>query len=248
MILSRRSHAPVSIAMFLILIAFCGATVLAQDHDVILRAEFSVDLSPPPRVSAFSDVVEPSYVARIPDGEAAVALLSAARWSFGGLIWGFDYVYTPSDRSRSVDELFTLTPRWSETADQLELKPVTARLDGTVLLVEVECYPDTVQRQELASWKLASAAEQGVGTASALGREQARASQVVIDAKREAVNAAVREALRSYLREVTHNKPREVRGTCAFTRVPRVFMREGQWVAIVRIYARVDEIVSYGIY
>lgn len=241
-------RAPVFVVMFIILVMLGATMALAQDHDLILRAEFSVDLSSPPSVPAFDGVVDPAYVARIPDGEAAAALLSEARWCFGGMIWGFDYVYTPSDKSRAIVELFKLDPRWSDTANKLEIKPVSVRLDATVLLSEVECYPDAQQRRELASWRMASTAEQGTGSAPALGREQERATQAVIEAKREALNAAVREALRSYLREVTHNKPREVRGSCAFAQAPRLFMKEGQWIAIVRIYARVDEIVSYGVY
>jgi len=59
---------------------------------------------------------------------------------------------------------------------------------------------------------------------------------------------ATREALREYLRGQTHNKPREVRGTCAFTAPPRVAIISGSYAATVRLRVSVAEIIPYGKY
>lgn len=221
----------------------------AQDRDVVLRAEFPVDLQVPPSAASFQGVVEPGYVARVPDGEALAALQEEARWTFAGMIWGFDYVYTPSDRARAIQELFDIRQRSPVAAQVLPLKAVSARLDGTVLLGTVECYPDGLQRREMASWKNSSAVEQGSGSArTPQGGSSADAAAAAGEARREATVVAVKEALRSFLRETTHNKPREVRGSFALASAPRLFIRDGRWMASVRIYARVDEIISYGAY
>lgn len=221
----------------------------AQDRPVLLRAEFPVDLAPPPSVAAFSGLVDPAYTARIPDGAAAAALLAEARWTFAGIIWGFDYLYTPSDRARAISEVLEIKPRSPEAAAAMSPRAVAARLEGTVLVATVEYTPDTEQSRELASWKSLSAVEQGLGS-SAFGSARAgtEAAAAAVDARREAISAAVREALRAQLREYTHNKPREVRGSFAFAAPPRLFVRDGRWIASVRIYARVDAIESYGAY
>ena len=138
-------------------------SVSGQDRDVILRAEFPVDLVSPPSVLAFGDVPDPGYVARVPDGEAAAALLAEARWTFSGMIWGFSYSYTPSDRARSIDERFELAPLAPEASAAMAPRAVAARLDGTVLYATVEFYPDASQRAELTSWKASSSAGQGRG-------------------------------------------------------------------------------------
>jgi len=245
----RRVASPVALAVALMvtLIALPTAGAEAQDRDVVLRAEFPVDLAPPPSAAAFDGVADPAYVARVPDGEAAAALLEEARWTFAGMIWGFDYVYTPSDRSRSIAELFEIKPRSPEAVAAMTMRAAAARLDGTVLFATVEYYPDEAQRREMSSWKSQSAAEQGLGSAPALrGGPEATASAA--EARRDATTAAIREALRAFLREVTHNKPREVRGSFALTAPPRLFIRNGRWIASVRIYARVDVIESYGAY
>ncbi len=229
-----------TILVALVLASAGGAA--AQDRDIVLRAEFPVDLQVPPSAAAFEGVVDPGYVARMPDGEALAALHEEARWTFAGMIWGFDYIYTPSDRARAITELFDITQRSPVAAQALPLKTVSARLDGTVLLGTVECYPDALQRREMAAWKVSSAVEQGRGSARAMqGGSAAKA-------RREATVVAFREALRAFLREQTHNKPREVRGSFALASEPRLFIRDGQWMASVRIYARVDEIISYGAY
>ena len=237
-----------SIVLLAAALSLAAGGVAAQDRDVVLRAEFPVDLAPPPAVSAFDGVPDPAFVARVPDGEAAAALLEEARWTFAGMIWGFEYVYTPSDKARAVAELFEIRPLSPEAAATMRMHAVAARLDGTVLYATAEFYPDAGQRAELASWRLSSAAAQGRGSAPALRTGSVGAAPSAVEARRDAVTAAVREALRAGLREATHNKPREVRGTFALASVPRLVLRGGSWIASVRVYSRVDEIIGYGAY
>jgi hypothetical protein len=238
--------AAMAIALALTLVATGAA--LAQDRDVVLRAEFPVDLAAPPSLSPFTGVIDPAYVARVPDGEAAAAVLAEATWVFSGMVWGFDYVYTPSDKARSIAELFVIQPRSPGALRQSSLHVAAARLDGTTLFATVEFCLDAAARPEIESWKSVSAATQGRGMAPAFQGKPGSVAQAQVEARREAVGAAAREALRAWLRGVTHNKPREVRGAFAFASPPRLVIREGSWVASVRLYARVDEIVSYGAY
>jgi len=230
-------------------IAMVAAAIAgAQDRDVVLRAEFPVDLSAPPSISPFTGVVDPGYVARVPDGAAAAAVLSEATWIFSGMVWGFDYVYTPSDKARSIVELFEIQPGSPGALGSSSLHVAAARLEGTTLFAAVEFAADAVARRELDSWKSVSAACQGRGMAQAFQGTVENAASAQVEARREAIVAAAREALRTWLRGVTHNKPREVRGSFALASPPRLVIREGFWVASVRLYARVDEIVSYGAY
>jgi len=229
------------------LLGMASAAAYAQDRDVVLRAEFPADLAAPPSVSAFSGVVDPQYVARVPDAEAAAVILEEARWTFAGMVWGFVYSYTPSDKARAIEERFDIRPRSPESVAAMRLHAASARLAGTTLLVTVEYYPETPARAELSSWKTVSAAAQGIGSAPMLSATAA-GSMGQVAARRDATTVAIREALRAYLRTVTHNKPREVRGSFSFYAPPRIFARDGSWVSSVRLYARVDEILSYGAY
>ena len=238
---------PAAAAPLAVLFCLVAALGSAQDRDVVLRAEFPADLAAPPSVAAFSGVVDPQYVARVPDGEAAAVILEEARWTFAGMIWGFDYSYTPSDKARAIEERFDIKPRSAESTAAMRLHAASVRLDGTVLLVTVEFYPEPPARAELASWKTVSAAAQGMGSAPILG-PGSNGPMGQVEARRAATTVAIREALRSYLRTVTHNKPREVQGSFALCAPPRIFARDGSWVSSVRLYTRVDRILSYGAY
>lgn len=221
-----------------------GRAAWAQGRSV-LSADFPVDLLSPPGVDAFTGVVRPGYLPRIPDGAAAEALRSEALWVFGAMVWGLDYVYTPSDRARAIEERFEARPRWQEPAD-LSLRVVSTRLEGSVVVASVECVLDGAQAREAAAWRTTGSASQARGAAP-YARPGA-APEAAIEARREAVLVACKEALRAYLRELTHNKPREVRGSFALASAPSLALRSGSWIATVRVHARVEAIEGYGAY
>lgn len=222
----------------------------AQGGSVVLFSDFRVDLATPPSADAFEGVVEPGYKPRLSDGEAAEALLAEARWVFAAMVWGFDYLYTPSDRARSIEERFEVAPRWLEAdAALLRLRVVSTRLADGVMIATVECPLGDDQAREASSWRVSGAASQARGASPyALGPPGADGLPANLGARRVAILSAAKESLRAYLRELTHNKPREVRGSFAFASAPRVALRDGAWQATVRVLARTEAIEEYGVY
>ncbi len=222
----------------------------AQGGSVVLFSDFRVDLAVPPSADAFQGVVEPGYKPRLSDGEAAAALLAEARWAFAAVVWGFDYLYTPSDRARSIEERFEATPRWLEAdAAGLRLRVVSTRLADGVMIASVECPLGDDQAREAASWRVSGTASQARGASPfALGPPGADGLPANLGARRSAVLAAAKEALRAQLRELTRNKPREVRGSFAFASPPRLSLWDGTWQATVRVLARTEAIEGYGVY
>jgi len=228
----------------------------AQDRDLVLRGEFPVDLEAPPSLAPFSGLVDPAYRPALPEGEAARALLEEARWVFGAMVWGFDYVYTPSDRARSIAEFFELKPRSELAWGSSGFRVLSTRLSGTVAYAAVEWNPGPSERAEYQSWRGARFAS-GQGRASikggavpdpALRAGDGGALPASVAQRRGAMAEAAKEALRAYLRGIEYNKPREVRGSFALAEQPRLVMRAGAWTASVRILISVDEVLSYGAY
>ncbi|HAE21455.1 MAG TPA: hypothetical protein DCG47_03905 [Spirochaetaceae bacterium] len=248
-----RSIAGVLLLGLLIVTAFPGS---AQDRDIVLRGEFPVDLETPPTIAPFSGLIDPAYRPALPDGEAARALLEEARWVFGAMVWGFDYVYTPSDRARSIADLFEIKPRSELAWGSSSFRVLSTRLEGTVVHALVEWNPGAGERSEYQSWRGARFTS-GQGRASVkLSSEPARLLRagdggplpLYVAQRREAMTEAAKEALRAYLRGIEYNKPREVRGSFAFADQPRLVLRAGAWVATVRILISVDEVLGYGAY
>lgn len=230
------------------------STVSSQDRDVLLRAELRVDLEQPPSALGFEEVTEPGYVPALTDQAAADAVRAEGLWLFSGIIHGFDYVYTPSDRARAIADLFEIQPRVSMVQASQALRVDAVRLEGRVLVVDVEYLVPVSERATLASWASVSyRSAQGRGVAPAWARSlsteldtQGLPFQVL--ARRAAIIDASREALRDYLRGLEFNKPREVRGSFAFASQPRLVLSGGSWVATVRLRVGVDEIIPYGGY
>jgi hypothetical protein len=226
----------------------------SQDRDLVLRVELRVDLEQPPSALAFQGVLEPGYVPALTDQAAADAVRAEGLWLFSGLIHGFDYVYTPSDRARGIVDLFEIQARAVVAGSTQALKVGAARLDGRVLVVDVEYLVPAPERAILASWASSSyRSAQGRGVAPAWDRglpsgvEGSNLPFQVL-ARREAIIDASREALRAYLRGLEFNKPREVRGSFVFASQPRLVLSGGSWHATVRLRVSVEEIIPYGGY
>ena len=73
-----------------------------------LRSEFWADLEP------VAGVGEEWPVS--PD-EARRRILAEAAWVFGGMIWGFEFTYTPYDKTRAIQERFDIVPIETSAAD-----------------------------------------------------------------------------------------------------------------------------------
>lgn len=243
-------------SLLLALILAPAGLASAQDRDLVLRGEFPVDLEAPPSMAPFSGTLDPAYRPGLPEGEAARALLEEARWVFGAMVWGFDYVYTPSDKARSIAEFFELKPRAELAWGSSGFRALSSRLAGTVVYATVEWNPGPGERAEYLSWRGARFAS-GQGRASmrlsaepepGLSAGDGGALPLAVAQRRGAMAEAAKEALRAYLRGIEYNKPREVRGSFAFAEQPRLVLRAGAWTAELRILISVDEVISYGAY
>jgi len=221
----------------------------AQDRDALLRGEFPVDLLAPPSAEAFFGLVRPGYVPRFPDEEQARALLADAAWHFSAMIWGWDFRYTPSDATRQVAEVFSLTPRGGLQTGDPGLRVESVRLEGSVVWATISYVLPPAARYHYQAWTSSIyPVAQGRAADAAFPPfvEPNPASRAAV--RQGAITAAVKEALRAYLRGVTYNKPRLVRGACVLLAVPRVFIASGQYTANVRLRLRVDEIIPYSQY
>ena len=171
---------------------------------------------------------------------AAELLFLEARYVLGGLVYGYEYEYVPSDRTRGIAEQFTL-------ALQAEIRRGDPRLEAldsykknkrvyTQFLYRLEPF----QQQWLESWSSSSLPR--VGGSGEVPWWDGH------EAKLQAIEAAVKSAIRGHLRSRTRNKPRRSRGSVILTEEPRIYVDAGQYRAEVSIRIRVDEIDAYEVY
>lgn len=238
-----------ALAMALAAGLYLPAGLAGQNYDNLLRGEFFVDLMAPPSAEGFSSVVQPGFIPQYPNEEQAAALLKDAAWQFSAMIWGWDFVYTPSDTARKVMEVFDLNPRGEIQSGDPGLKVESTRLDGSLVYATLRYVPAQAARSQLAAWSSAVyAVAQGRASLNAFPASAGTAPQDRMQLRHAAIQTAVKEALRDYLRGQTLNKPREVRGSCVLAVLPRLVLSSGQYTASVRLRVRVEQIIPYSLY
>jgi hypothetical protein len=179
-------------------------------------------------------------VARLDPEEAVRRLLEEARTTISGMLYGYAFVYTPSDESRSVGEVFELEPRDQIPWGDLRLSVADTRLEDDRLhaLIRYELSPE--QRSWRDAWRTGSVAKAaGVGSANAFLGYRERGT---------ALTNAIKESIRSYLRPRLPNKPREVRGELLLWDVAATYMSAGEYHTRVVTRLRVASVLPYLLY
>lgn len=179
---------------------------------------------------------------RIIHGDTPVEerLLREARYTLSGMIYGWDFSYIPAHRARGVERYFQLEPvgsiSWGDPRLRLrDLRGVRESLYGQI---DYRLSPADLQRRR--AWRDLRAARAG-GMGSAV-------LQQGLPGKLQAVEEAIHAALLAHLREVAPNRPREVRGSLALERPPRIRTVSGTYEAQVSVLIIVDEIQDYTVF
>jgi hypothetical protein len=217
--------------LILLLIAFVTFGTAAADTGSgdILRAEFWAALDP----------YDPAAGAprRLSDEEAIRALLEIARTCFGGMVYGWDFRYVPSDETRGVAERFELasysTIPWGDPA----FRVTEARTNSARYIAWIEYRLNADQERRRQSWETGGIApSQGTGSANVLIGPSAFA---------EALSAAAKDALRANLRPIVRNKPKSISGRLELERPPLIGEDSGGILVQARFRIEVGEILPY---
>ena len=176
------------------------------------------------------------------DEEAAeVRVLMEGRYVFSGMLYGYDFRYVPSDRTRQVEEEFNLQPvaqiPWGD--ERLRVTSTRRRSDGAfVARMQYDMAP--FQRARYEAWRsnvLTPAS--GAGTADLLRG---------FDGKISSIEEAVKQAIRNHMRGKTFNKPRVISGRILLQEPPQIGVASGEYVARVETFLIIDEVVHYTAY
>ena len=164
-------------------------------------------------------------------------LLEEARYTLSGLIYGWDFSYTPGDPQRQVTERFDLVPishvPWGSSG--LRVRDLRA-LEGT-LYGQIDYTFSRDEMARLSQWaSYATIRASGSGTGPLL--EGATG-------KIRAIENAIHRAVREYLRSRYPNRPREVTGAVALARPPRVRTVSGEYEAMVTVAIEVRDVRNY---
>lgn len=226
-----------------------GGNELSAAEDFFLQGIFSADTLAPPAPEGFLELEDPVWTPAYSAKELAQAVLKEASWVFSGMIWGFTFEYTPSDKARKVSEVFLLQPRGHIQQSSEGLRVLESTVESGVLSVNLLYYPALHEISECKAWNHAPyKSAQGRAYSPAFPPVIAMQADERVEARITAMTEAIKEAIREYARGITYNKPRIIRGVCGLLAQPQVIITSGQYLAQVKISLQITEIISYGSY
>ena len=176
----------------------------------------------------------------IPRETAEKALLELGRVLVSGMIYGWEFSYTPSDKSRRVEEDFILTPIAQVLWGSPRLRVTETEVTDTRLWARIAYTLDEQESRRRAAWDSNTAAlATGEGTA---------ALQDGAPARTKALESAIRDAIRRSLDTRYLNKPREVTGEIVLWTDPIMLARSGTYTATATIKLLVRDFIPYRIF
>ena len=177
------------------------------------------------------------YLAERSNDEVTLDLLELSRQWFSGIIYGYDFYYRPLDRTREVEEIFTLDPVYQIPWGDSGLEYIGYTEEDQKVEMAFRYFPREYEISRLRGWR-SSSFPNSAGQASTPDHTN---FQSRIDSFEE----AVKQALRNHFRAVTFNKPREITGRVALFSMPRSFATSGEIYTSLKIIIDTDSLVAY---
>jgi hypothetical protein len=176
----------------------------------------------------------------IPVDTAEKTLLELGRVLLSGMVYGWDFVYEPGDRSRRVEERFELTPLAEVPWGSPRLRVTETEVEDTRLWARISYALNEEESRRRAAWD-SNTADLSTGTGAAPIQDG--------DAGRtKSLQAAIRDAIRRSLDTRYVNKPREITGEVVLWTDPSMIVRAGTYVTTATVKLLVRELVPYRIF
>lgn len=171
---------------------------------------------------------------------AAGRVLEEGRVLFSAMVYGYTFVFTPSDAARKVAEVFELTPVAGIPWGVREIRVIETQTAGSLFYARLSlALPDAEIRRRAAWSSAGSDVSTGSGEGDLFGGHEA---------KFEALKNAIKNAIRAHVSARVLNKPREIRGEVVLWEDPRTGIQAGRYLTTAKVRLRVTEIVPYRIY
>jgi hypothetical protein len=160
-----------------------------------------------------------------------------ARYILSGMIYGWTFTYTPSDKLRKVEEFFSLDPVDSlqQEDPRMELTEVSA--DYPRLTCWASIALDEALSRRRVYW---DSVLFRTGSGRGYGERGDETAGI-----RQAYTQAIMQAIREQARKLEKNKPKEIRGEVLLKQAPRLFSESGRFGAEVRVLINMQEIIPY---
>ena len=154
-----------------------------------------------------------------------------------GMVYGWDFTYTPYDKSRNIKEYFEITPikKLSEASGRIIYEQPW--IQDNKLHCWASYKRDDGQIWTYKKWQSLSTEKiKGIGKGSI---------KLGFDGITEGAKAALKDAIRAHYRPIEKNKPKEITGKVIIYKEPKIGITEGQYMVELDFFLESARIVKY---
>ncbi len=179
----------------------------------------------------------PEYTEEEPYQQAKEHLKSLSEFLLNGMTYGWDFVYTPSDKLRGIDEYFECVPHNSFENDKSRIKydSIYIRED------KIFCW---VNFEPTAQMKIYKKQMSNIKNPHIIGHGKDKVSKGFEGVQNAALNS-IKDGIREYYRKVIKNKPKEITGSVLIRKVPAIYIDSGQYVVELDFFLQTSRIKEY---
>ncbi len=241
--ISPEKRTPVFVARFTVtfflLFAACifphakAGAAFSQTPDIVahIRIPLWVELDAYPGLAEAQDIS-----AGIFDYSTA-RLKTLGPFIIGGMVHGWNFSYTPSDKLRGVEEYMEFSPVRELGEAEQNITYAKPRIEEG----KVYCWAEFTRTESMIGnyylWaSITNDTVHGIGYGKISDG---------FDGIRNAVREAIKDAVRAYFRTKIKNKPKEIRGKVLLRREPLIGIDAGRYKVQLDFFLETDKILPY---
>ena len=157
-----------------------------------------------------------------------------------GLVYGWNFVYVPSDKTRGVEEYFEITPvreSASEAPHVFEIEYSSVWIENN----RFNCWIDyTRTAHQVQTYNLWASIQNPVIQGRGFGDLSKG-----FDGIKEAAQDSLKNAVREYYRNTIKNKPKEITGRVLLRKTPMIGISSGRYVIKLDFFLECGTILEY---
>lgn len=163
-----------------------------------------------------------------------------APFLISGMVYGWDFVYTPSDKARNVEEYFEIQEKKLSDAEIYGISYSSAWVENERLNCWCEYTRTPFQVQNYNLWaSIQNPVIHGYGYGNV-----SDGFDGIVAAAKDALKNAVREHYRAKIK----NKPKEITGSVLIRKEPLIGIDEGRYTIKLDFFLEYDTIINYNVY
>ncbi|MCQ2591650.1 MAG: hypothetical protein MJ188_02605 [Treponema sp.] len=164
-------------------------------------------------------------------------LKKIAPFLVNGMVYGWDFVYVPYDKTRGVEEYFEMNPIYSQELVNYGIKYSSPWVENG----QLNCWIDYVRSDaEIQNYKMWSTIKNHTIQGRGYGPLEKGFDGIKI-----ATEDALKNGVREYFRGILKDKPKEIRGSVLIRTEPILNVSSGRYVIILDFFLEYSKIKMY---